>query len=77
MLTYRCFGVWKRTFPAVGLIIRLSLNRINAVIIATAVLPNICRLNKLDDIPPVAKVHNEEVVSVPSIVEQSNYMVRL
>ncbi|XP_026319164.1 putative nuclease HARBI1 [Hyposmocoma kahamanoa] len=68
----RCFGVWKRRFPVIGLTMRLSLNRIHAVIIATAVLHNICRLHKLDDIPPEVEVPNEEVPILNSIEEPNN-----
>lgn len=50
---------------------RLSLNRIHAVVIATAVLHNICRLNKLDDIPSEVEVPDEEV-ALPNSVEEPN-----
>lgn len=60
----------------VGLTLRLSLIRINAVIIATAVLHNICRLNNLEDIPPEVEVPNEEIVPVSNVVEEPNYTER-
>ncbi|CAG4981926.1 unnamed protein product [Colias eurytheme] len=54
----RTFGVWKRRFPVVTLTLRLSLTKAQAVIIATAVLHNICRNYNLQefssevDLPP-------------------------
>ncbi|XP_026738240.1 putative nuclease HARBI1 [Trichoplusia ni] len=67
----RCFGVWKRRFPIVALTMRLSLSRANAVIIATAVLHNICRLRSLSDIPPEVEILDADVPS-PSYNESSN-----
>ncbi|KAJ3653970.1 hypothetical protein Zmor_013188 [Zophobas morio] len=37
----RCFGVWKRRFPALAFGIRLKLHKVEAVVVATAVLHNI------------------------------------
>lgn len=55
---------------------RLSLIRVNAVIIATAVLHNICRLNRLEDIPPEVEIPSESVVPVPNSTEEPNYTAR-
>ncbi|CAG5000458.1 unnamed protein product [Parnassius apollo] len=61
----RTFGVWKRRFPVVALTLRLSLPKVQATIIATAVLHNICRNHNLEEVPsevelPTAEI-NEEV----------------
>lgn len=40
---------------------RLSLLRANAVITATAVLHNICRLRSLSDIPPEVEILDSDV----------------
>nr|CAI5825436.1 unnamed protein product [Callosobruchus analis] len=37
----RCFGVWKRRFPILAVGIRLKIEKVEAVVIATAVLHNI------------------------------------
>lgn len=67
----RCFGVWKRRFPVVALTLRLSLLRANAVIIATAVLHNICRLKKLDDISPEVEIPEADVLPTESSTEET------
>ncbi|CAG5026751.1 unnamed protein product [Parnassius apollo] len=43
----RCFGVWKRRFPILSLKIRVAMQTTQAIIIATSVLHNICRLNNI------------------------------
>ncbi|KOB70380.1 Uncharacterized protein OBRU01_05786, partial [Operophtera brumata] len=48
----RCFGVWKRRFPVLSLKIRLAMETTQAVVIATAVLHNICRQRNLEDVEP-------------------------
>lgn len=48
----RLFGVWKRRFPILALGMRVELNRVMAIIVATAVLHNIARKNG-DEVPPV------------------------
>ena len=51
----RVFGIWKRRFPALALGLRLKLNTVQIVVIATAILHNICcnrdeiELPELDD----------------------------
>lgn len=47
----RTFGIWKRRFPVVALPMRLSLPVVQAIIIATAVLHNICRNNNIEEVP--------------------------
>lgn len=49
---FSTIGVWKRRFPVIGLTLRLSLPNIFTVIIATAVLHNICRNGNLPEVPP-------------------------
>lgn len=57
----RCYGVWKRRFPILALGIRLNLDRVEAVIVATAVLHNIaCERNEeipLTDTEVEAAIH--------------------
>ncbi|RVE41629.1 hypothetical protein evm_013723 [Chilo suppressalis] len=74
----RCFGVWKRRFPVVALTLRLSLLRVHAVIIATAVLHNICRSKNLTDIPPEVEIPDAEAVPVATnnVDEINNIMER-
>ncbi|XP_018363578.1 PREDICTED: putative nuclease HARBI1 isoform X2 [Trachymyrmex cornetzi] len=47
----RLFGIWKRRFPVLALGLRLQLNSVMAVIVATAVLHNVARQNG-DEEPP-------------------------
>lgn len=53
----RCFGVWKRRFPILSLGIRLKREKIELIVVATAVLHNIASKNgdptpsQLDSIP--------------------------
>ncbi|KAE9542262.1 hypothetical protein AGLY_003389 [Aphis glycines] len=46
----RCFGVWKRRFPVLSLGMRLQLKTVQAIIVATAILHNICR-DMNEDLP--------------------------
>ncbi|KAF0753065.1 putative nuclease HARBI1 [Aphis craccivora] len=46
----RCFGVWKRRFPVLLLGMRLQLRTVQAIIVATAILHNICR-DMNEDLP--------------------------
>jgi hypothetical protein len=48
----RAFGVWKRRFPVLSMGIRLRQDRIESVIVATAILNNICTQAN-EDVPPV------------------------
>ncbi|XP_016660548.2 putative nuclease HARBI1 [Acyrthosiphon pisum] len=58
----RSFGVWKRRFPVLSLGLRLQLKTVQAIIVATAVLHNICREMK-EDLPndnfELTEPHNE------------------
>ncbi|XP_037876466.1 putative nuclease HARBI1 [Bombyx mori] len=55
-LIERTFGVWKRRFPVISLSMRLSLENIQKVIIATAVLHNICRIHNLQETPAEVQI---------------------
>ncbi|CAG4981648.1 unnamed protein product [Parnassius apollo] len=60
----RTFGVWKRHFPVVALTLCLSLPKVQELIIATAVLHNICRNHNLEKVPtevelPTAEINDE------------------
>jgi hypothetical protein len=48
----RCFGVWKRRFPVLALGLRLNIDRVESIIVATAVLNNICS-QESEDLPPI------------------------
>ncbi|XP_023945745.1 putative nuclease HARBI1 [Bicyclus anynana] len=65
----QCFKLWKRRFPALGFIIRTSVISANAVILATAILHNICITSNVDDVPPEVKIPYEEVVPVSDVLD--------
>ena len=46
------FGIWKRRFPVLSLGIRLKFDKVEGIIVATAVLHNIAQ-SMNDGIPPV------------------------
>lgn len=60
----------KGKFPVVALTMRLSLGRINAVIIATAILHNICRINNLPDIPPEVEIPAANIIPIAINAEE-------
>uniref|UniRef100_A0A2A4IXD7 DDE Tnp4 domain-containing protein n=1 Tax=Heliothis virescens TaxID=7102 RepID=A0A2A4IXD7_HELVI len=70
----RAFGVWKRRFPVISLTMRLSLDNIQAVIIATAVLYNICIKHNIEDVPPEVELpdENEMAATAESIQSSEN-----
>ncbi|XP_036327413.1 putative nuclease HARBI1 [Rhagoletis pomonella] len=47
----RSYGVWKRRFPILSLGIRLNHKKVQSIIVATAVLHNICCTNNENDLP--------------------------
>lgn len=52
----RCFGIWKQRFPILALGIRLQVNKVQALVVATAVLHNIaCQMR--DQLPAI----NEDI----------------
>ncbi|XP_045494080.1 putative nuclease HARBI1 [Colias croceus] len=62
----RTFGVWKRRFPVISLTMRLSLYNIQTVIIATAVLHNICRNYNIEEVPPEVEMPDDNETTVIS-----------
>lgn len=52
----KCIRVWKKRFPVLSSKIRLSLANAQAIIIATSVLHNICRLLNLEDMEPEIEI---------------------
>lgn len=48
----------------------------NAVIIATGVFHNTCRLNSIADVPPEVEIPTVEVVPVPNTAEEPDYTER-
>jgi hypothetical protein len=60
----RCFGVWKRRFPILAQGIRIHYTKVEAVVIATAVLHNIACIMRDPD-PPT----NEEIEAAINAVE--------
>ncbi|CAG4991801.1 unnamed protein product [Parnassius apollo] len=61
----RAFGVWKRRFPVVALTLRLSIPNMQAVIIATTVLHNICRNHNLTEIPSEVELPSIDYSTMP------------
>nr|CAI5846202.1 unnamed protein product [Callosobruchus analis] len=68
----RCFEVWKRRFPILAVGIRLKIEKVEAVVIATAVLHNIaCILNEeMPDVNP------EEAAAIQFVNEVDHEIVR-
>ncbi|CAG5007581.1 unnamed protein product [Parnassius apollo] len=73
----RCFGVWKRRFPILSLKIRVATQTTQAIIIATSVLHNICRLNNIRDVDPeVAMPQESGDITYAEGIGQQNHSVR-
>lgn len=75
----RAFGVLKRRFPCLSLGLRVALDRVDSIIIATTVLNNIA-IDRRDEMPPDENiVHNEfqEIFNIgnENIVNQ-NFAIR-
>ncbi|XP_067014193.2 putative nuclease HARBI1 [Anabrus simplex] len=72
----RSYGVWKRRFPILSTGIRLHHNKVQSIVVATAVLHNICCLNN-DMNLPVLEPHIENAVhvvnNVPNARETQNF----
>lgn len=66
----RKFGQWKRRFPILAFGIRLSLRKVEAVVIATAVLENICKL--FDE--PVPPINEEEEAAIDFVNDVDNHI---
>lgn len=56
----RTFGIWKRRFPILAYGMRIKIERVQDVIVTTAVLHNIARLMKEDQPPEVNDYPEEE-----------------
>ena len=71
----RSYGVWKRRFPILSLGIRLKFDKIQSIIVATAVLHNICCINNETELPTLSNdLQNavDFVLSVPNNRETHN-----
>lgn len=67
----RLFGLWKRRFPIIGTKVRSNIKNIQYIIVATAVLHNICR--KLNVAQPPDNVQlNEEIHEASNILSNNN-----
>lgn len=69
----RSYGVWKRRFPCIGTKLRLNQNRIEAIVLATAVLHNICRQRNYPEPDLYEPIQIENDAShVPNSLNNSN-----
>ncbi|XP_045457651.1 putative nuclease HARBI1 [Melitaea cinxia] len=75
-LIERTFGVWKRRFPVIFLPLRLSLANVQAVIIATAVLHNICRKYNMQEMPSEVELP-ASLVTDPSVADTQSQALGL
>lgn len=60
----RCFGIWKRRFPVLSIGMRVNMELTQDIIIATAILHNMC-INNGDEIPSV-EAHVEDLIDLSS-----------
>lgn len=71
----RSYCVWKRRFPILSLGVRLNFKKVEGIIVATAVLHNICCMNNEREVPSLPE-HLETAVdyvsSVPNNLGNSN-----
>ncbi|XP_050337848.1 putative nuclease HARBI1 [Bactrocera neohumeralis] len=63
----RSYGVWKRRFPVLSLGIRMNCTKVQSIIVATAVLQNICCLHRDTEAPPLDPEIDRRILSVLSI----------
>ncbi|KAB0804374.1 hypothetical protein PPYR_01344 [Photinus pyralis] len=73
IVAQRCFGIWKRRFPVLAFGMRVRLDRIQPIIVATAVLHNIARMRNIPD--PEYNPDVEEAVHYLENVNNNNYAV--
>ncbi|KAJ8933275.1 hypothetical protein NQ314_014103 [Rhamnusium bicolor] len=66
----RTFGIWKRRFPILAFGIRLKLHKVEAVVIATAVLHNIATILN-EEMPPI-DAEQEEAIQLVNDIEVGN-----
>ncbi|XP_050557727.1 putative nuclease HARBI1 isoform X1 [Spodoptera frugiperda] len=62
----RTFGVWKRRFPCIGSQLRVKLENVQPIIVSTAILHNICIMNR-EDLPTCE--------SVPDSIESESNII--
>lgn len=62
----RTFGIWKRRFPVLSFGIRLKLFKVEAVVIATAVLHNICRMLR-EELPHIEEIEEDVINFVNNV----------
>ncbi|PSN50551.1 hypothetical protein C0J52_03514 [Blattella germanica] len=67
----RCYGVWKRRFPVLATGIRLGMDRLQSVIVATAVLHNIA-VKENENLPPVNDDQLDDINAVNNFPPQPN-----
>ncbi|XP_057654873.1 LOW QUALITY PROTEIN: putative nuclease HARBI1 [Diorhabda carinulata] len=65
----RLFGCWKRRFPVLAYGMRCHTDNVMAIIVATAVLHNICR-RMGEDLPPAPEDIDEDMLEY--LIEQDN-----
>lgn len=68
----RSYGVWKRRFPILSLGIRLNNKKVQGVIVATAVLHNVCYINSDTDLPSLPLDLSEAIDHVLSVPHSRN-----
>lgn len=66
----RSYGVWKRRFPILSLGIRLDIERVEAIIVATAVLHNIAIDH--NDVMPVSEIDGFEQMLADMAMDEVN-----
>ena len=67
----RSYGVWKRRFPVLATGIRLKMDRIQSIIVATAVLHNIA-CNENENLPPVTEDELNAINAVHDFPQEAN-----
>lgn len=56
----RTFGVWKRRFPCIGSQLRVKIDNVQAIIVSTAILHNLCIRNREDLPSGESAIENEQ-----------------
>lgn len=71
----RSFGVWKRRFPCIGSQLRVKLENVQAIIVSTAILHNLCIRNR-EDLPSSygsAVIENEQENIIFPVTENDQH----
>lgn len=63
----RSYGVWKRRFPVLSLGIRVACKKVQPIIVATAILHNICLLHRDSEAPLLAPEVDQQIITVLNI----------